>query len=105
MKESIGEMVFALDCKKHNLEPQREVCLIQGRKWRFDFYFMEKHLVVEIEGGTFYGKSRHSTGPGFEKDCEKYNTAALAGITVLRFTTRMVQSGQAINTVLEALGA
>jgi hypothetical protein len=28
----------------------REVELIPGRKWRFDFYFQEKDLAVEIEG-------------------------------------------------------
>jgi very-short-patch-repair endonuclease len=105
MKESIGEATFAMHCKAYGLEPKREVCLIPGRKFRFDFYFAGKDLAVEIEGGTFYGKSRHSTGPGFEKDCEKYNTAALAGIKVLRFTTRMVNSGYAIDSVRQALGA
>ena len=34
---------------------------------------------------------------------EKYNTAALLGWTVLRFTPAMVKSGAAINLVLEAL--
>jgi very-short-patch-repair endonuclease len=40
---------------------------------------------------------------GFERDAEKYNTAAIMGITVLRFTTRMVMRGDAISEVLEAL--
>jgi len=60
-------------------------------------------MAVEIEGGTVYGRSRHSQGAGFEGDCRKYNALALAGVKVLRFTTAMVKSGEAIDTVLEVL--
>lgn len=56
-------------------------------------------IAVEVEGGTWSG-GRHTRGDGFEKDCEKYNTAALAGWRVLRFTGAQVQSGIAI-TVIE----
>ena len=47
--------------------------------------------------------SRHTTVGGYAKDCEKYNAAALLGWRVLRYTTGMIMSGQAINDVLEAL--
>jgi len=77
--------------------------LIPGRKWRFDFYFRERNLAVEIEGATKYGKSRHSRGEGFENDCRKYNAASLAGFKLLRFTTAMVRSAEAIDMVLEVL--
>ena len=100
---SEGEETFARDCKVYGLDPEREVELIPGRKWRFDFYFQEKDLAVEIEGATKYGKSRHSKGEGFEEDARKYNAAALAGIKLLRFSTEMGKSGEAIDTVLEAL--
>ena len=40
---------------------------------------------------------------GFREDCVKYNAAALMGITVLRYPTELVMSGDAINDVLEAL--
>ena len=79
--------------------------LIPDRKWRFDFYFPERDLAVEIEGGTLFGKSRHSRGDGFEADARKYNTAALAGIKVLRFSTAMVTRGEAIDIVRAALKA
>lgn len=92
-----------LHCHAHGLEPKREVDLIAGRKWRFDFYFWEKNLAVEIEGGTKFGMSRHSKGSGFEEDARKYNSATLAGIKVLRFSTAMVMTAEAIDTVMEAL--
>lgn len=63
-------------------------------------------MAVEIEGGLFARgldakgrpkKSRHTTGAGFEKDCEKYNTAQIMGITVYRFPSHWVTSGLALN--------
>jgi very-short-patch-repair endonuclease len=101
---SEGEETFNLQCQVHRLEPLREIELIPGRKWRFDFYFRERDLAIEIEGGTKFGKGRHSHGDGFEGDCRKYNAAAMLGIKVMRFSTAMVRSGEAINTVLAAVG-
>ena len=98
-KLSPGECAFALHCRAEGLTPEREYVFAPPRKWRFDFYFPDNKLAVEIEGG--YG-GRHQRG-GFEKDMEKYNTAAKMGIIVLRYTTRMVMDGTAINDVLEAL--
>ena len=104
-KLSVGEETFWLHCQARlpGRLPLREQALIPGRKWRFDFYFPENRLAVEIEGATKYGKSRHSRGEGFESDCRKYNAASLAGYKLLRFTTAMVESGEAINEVEEAL--
>ena len=102
---SIGEETFALHCKAYQLFPEREVQLFPGRQWRFDFWFRDRGIAVEIEGGTSFGKSRHSRGDGFEQDARKYNAAAIAGICVLRFTTKMVESGEAIDTVRRIFGA
>lgn len=101
--KSEGEETLAQHCKAYHLEPQREVELLPGRKWRFDFYFTAKDLAVEIDGSTKFGKSRHSRGEGYEGDCRKLNAAALAGIKVLRFTTAMVKSGEAIDTIRAVL--
>jgi very-short-patch-repair endonuclease len=99
---SKGEELFALHCKVHKLNPEREFKFHETRKWRFDFAFPSEKLAIEVEGGT-WTNGRHSRGGGLEADCVKYNTAVLAGFHVLRFTTRMVESGLAINTVLEFL--
>lgn len=63
------------------------------RGWRFDFAFPEVKIAVEIEGGVEWkGSGRHTTPPGFDEDCRKYNEAAILGWTVLRFTRRMLHT-------------
>ena len=94
---------MALHLKAHKVKYEREVCLVAGRQWRFDFWFPDAGIAVEVEGGTKFGKSRHSRGDGFEEDCRKYNAASLAGIRLLRFTTRQVKSGEAVDTIRKAL--
>lgn len=74
------------------------------RRWRADFCWPEQKLIVEFEGGVF-SQGRHIRGRGFENDCVKYNTATLLGFRVLRFTTRHVNSGLAIQQIQEALGS
>jgi very-short-patch-repair endonuclease len=96
---SPGEEAFVLHCRVENLEPIREYAFHPKRKWRFDFYFAEKKLAVEVEGGY---AGRHQRG-GFQKDMEKYNAAGRMGILVLRYTTRDVMRGDAIAQVLGVL--
>jgi very-short-patch-repair endonuclease len=100
MPLSPGEEAFALHCRAEKLQPVREFRFHPERKWRFDFYFPEQKLAVEIEGGM---GGRHQRIGGFAADIEKYNAATRMGIKVLRYTTRMVTYGTAINEVLEAL--
>ena len=68
------------------------------RRWRFDFAFERIKLAVEVEGGTWSG-GRHTTGSGFEKDCEKYAEALILGWRVLRVTSTMVKKRTAINYI------
>ena len=83
-------------------DPEREYRFHATRKWKFDFCWPDQWLAVEVEGGTFSG-GRQVRGMGFELDCVKYNAAALDGWTVLRFTGRMVKSGDAIAVIEAAL--
>lgn len=80
--------------REHRFHPKR--------RWRFDFAWPELMVAVEIEGGT-WGKSRHTTGTGFEKDCEKYNNATLLGWSVFRFTGDQVKNAAAIDMTRRAL--
>nr|WP_319537246.1 hypothetical protein [uncultured Vibrio sp.] len=82
--------------------PEKEYRFHETRRWRFDFAYPEQQLAVEVEGGTWAG-GRHTRGSGYEKDCEKYNEAALRGWSVLRFTGSMIKSGRAVETLKEAL--
>ena len=59
--------------------PEREYRFHDVRRWRFDFAWPVYRLAAEVEGGTWVN-GRHNRPEGFEKDCEKYNTAALAGL-------------------------
>ncbi len=82
--------------------PVSEYRFHEKRKWRFDFAYPERQLAIEVEGGT-YSNGRHTRAKGYEADCEKYNTAALRGWTVLRFTGDMIKRGEAVRMIEEAL--
>lgn len=72
------------------------------RRWRFDLAWPNLRIAVEIEGGSYVG-GRHSCGPGFWRDCEKYNEAALDGWIVIRVIPRMVRDGRAIEWLIRAV--
>lgn len=97
---SLGEetLAFHLDLKK--VAYRREVRLIPERQYRWDF--VVGNLAIEVQGGT-WRKGAHSGGLGLLRDCRKANAATLAGFRTLHFTTDQVESGEAINTILEAL--
>jgi hypothetical protein len=70
------------------------------RKWRFDVGVAKMltdpviKFAFEIEGGIFSG-GRHTRGAGFQRDMEKYNTAAALGWKVFRFTPEQILKGEA----------
>jgi very-short-patch-repair endonuclease len=105
MKQSELELAFLYQLKVTSMPPcETEYRFADsiGRKWRFDCAWPELMVAVELEGGTWV-RGRHTRGSGFEKDCEKYNWAARLGWTVYRFTTSMVDSGEAIGFFEDAL--
>ena len=60
-----------------------------ARKWRFDFAWPDLKVAIEYEG-VISPKARHTTIAGYTGDCTKYNTAALLGWQVYRFTAPML---------------
>ena len=84
-------------------EPQRQYKFSPSRRWKFDFCWPDKMLAVEVDGGTWTG-GRHTRGAGFQADCEKLNAAVIAGFRVLRFTGKMIRSGEALVIIEAALG-
>lgn len=101
---SPGEELLAQHLTIYKIPFEREAVLVEGRKWKTDFVIETHMLAIEVEGGTEWGKSRHSRGRGFENDARKYNAIALKGYRVLRFTTAMVLAGEAIDTIRAAIG-
>ncbi len=59
-------------------EPEIEHKFHPDLDWQLDFAWVEHHLAVEVDGGTYSG-GRHVRGSGFEGDCEKINAATLMG--------------------------
>lgn len=73
---------------------EKEVRFCPTRKWRFDFADSSAMVAVEVDGGTWSG-GRHTSGVGFDGDCEKINAATLAGWRVFRFTGSMLRNDPA----------
>ncbi len=63
------------------------------RRWRFDFAHPQTRTAIEIEGGVWNG-GRHTRGKGYISDCEKYNTATLAGWRVFRLPGDLITAKQ-----------
>jgi len=109
--------------------PETEYRFHPTRRWRFDMAFPDEKVALEVEGGIYSrpvkcnhchqqvtkmtksGRNviireggRHATGKGIEGDAEKYNEAAILGWKVLRFTSRMIEDGRAIETICKAFG-
>jgi very-short-patch-repair endonuclease len=86
------------------LEPEREYMFAKdiGRRWRADFAFPEKKVLIEVEGGVWV-RGRHNRGQGFINDCEKYNAAAEMGWTVLRYPPEFIESGEALEQIERVL--
>jgi very-short-patch-repair endonuclease len=105
MSDSKLEDLFAFQLDSLGLTGYvREYSAIPGRKFRYDFAFVEKRLLVEINGGT-YPKGAHSTGQGIARDYEKANLAVLQGWRVLMFDGKAVKSGEAVSVTMRALEA
>lgn len=101
---SKGEASLALQLNALGIPFQREVRFAPPRLWRFDFVLTGKHahIACEVEGGL-YVNGGHSRGRAYEKNLEKYNTAALMGFSLYRFSTDMVTSGEALKVIQMAM--
>ena len=102
LEQRFALLLGALGIEQEVPGHEREYRFDAERRWRFDFAWPEHKLAVEVEGGI-WARGRHTRGLGFEKDCEKYNEAALAGWLVLRVTARQIEEGQATEWLSRAL--
>jgi hypothetical protein len=91
--------IFLALLKKEGLVPVTEHKFHTTRKWRFDYAFPDSMVAVEVEGGVWTG-GRHTSGAGFVKDMEKYNTALLHGWRVYRTTPKMLTSREVITDIV-----
>jgi len=85
---------------------EREYRFHATRKWRFDVAFVAEKVAVELEGGI-WTKGGHTRGVIYQKNCQKYNLAAIAGWRVLRFVTNDLRDSplQVVELVRAAMEA
>jgi very-short-patch-repair endonuclease len=100
-RKSPGEESFALQLKEAGIEYEREVKIVDGRKFRVDFRILGlRNAVVEIEGQIFK-KGGHTSSTGIMRDMEKYNLLTVCGYEVYRFTTGQIMDGSALKWLKE----
>lgn len=64
-----------------------EQYLVEGRRWRWDFYCPAKGVVIEVHGGQFSRSSHKSKG---HKDALKQNAAVMLGFKPIVLWTSSV---------------
>ena len=105
-KLSIGEETLALHLRANGIDFVREYEFAAPRKYRADFYIPgplhEGRLLIEIEGGI-WNDGAHTRGNHFESDAAKYNLATKLGFSLLRYSTAMVERGDAIRDIMGLL--
>lgn len=98
LEEQMRIILLALDAPDWT----EEYRFAPPRRWRMDFAIPSLKIAIEAEGGTWTG-GRHTRGDGFERDCIKYNEAAIDGWRVLRFTSDMISDGRALEQIERAI--
>ena len=105
-KLSVGEETLWLHIRAARLPaPDRQFRYHPNRNYSFDFCWQDLSLAVEVDGGNrlahvdksgrAFAVGRHTQ----DGDYRKLNEAAVLGYIVLRFTPKMVVSGEAINVI------
>jgi very-short-patch-repair endonuclease len=72
---------------------------VPERRFVADFGFPNHALAVEVEGGLYMKRSEHNSVRGITRDIEKANLAVKRGIRQLRFTDKMIRSGEALRLI------
>lgn len=100
--DAAATLEWQLRALERTPQPTREHRFHPERRWRFDLAWPALRVAVEVDGGAWVG-GRHTSGAGFEADCEKLSVAAANGWRVLRVTPRHVNDGRALTWILAAL--
>lgn len=77
--------------------------VVVGRQFKFDRCWPSHRVAVEVQGGLWVAGA-HSRGSGVERDCLKLSMAAAVGWRVLPISRAMIESGEAVRLIAEALG-
>jgi hypothetical protein len=66
------------------------------RNFRADIFSEKLKLIIEINGGEYMSKGRHTWGKGYQRDLEKSNIAQLNGYIYLQYTYSHLKNGELI---------
>lgn len=85
MSQSALEVAFLTYWRQFGTraKPIQQFKFCPSRKWRADFCFRRRMVIVELDGGI-YTRGRHTRPGGYVKDAEKLNAAVALGYAVLR---------------------
>ena len=83
--------------------PVRQYRPVKTRRWTVDFCWPDHWLIIEVQGGIWMHRASHSYGRQLESDFRKYNALQLDGWIILQVSTGMVESGEAITAMQNAL--
>lgn len=100
---SEGEAILIQHFKAYGIGYEQEYQFNENRKWRADFHITGTKILIEVEGGI-WSNGRHTRGKGYITDMEKYNSAAVLGYSVFRYSTDQVKSGKAIEEIRRLIG-
>jgi very-short-patch-repair endonuclease len=109
---SQGEFTLARQIEYEGLPtPERQFFFARPRRFRSDFAWPDRMLLVEVDGATFMlRRSRAQHGRlvpvgrhNRREDLRRGNLAARLGFMLLRYTPDMVQRGEAIRDLKEIL--
>lgn len=76
---------------------------IPGRQYRFDRCWPAQMVAAEVMGGT-WSQNGHARPSKVNADAVKLSIAAATGWRVLPVTRDMIESGQAVDLIRQALG-
>ena len=97
------EILFCKICKDElGVEVITEHKFHETRRWRFDYAIVDLKIALEVEGGVWTG-GRHTSGAGFTKDTQKYNSATLLGWRVFRVVPSTLITEETFQMLKEAI--
>jgi hypothetical protein len=75
---------------------------VPGRQFRWDRCWPDRLVAVECQGAV-WANGAHSRGSGVQRDCLKFSLGAALGWRVLPITREMIESGEAVELIRQAL--
>jgi hypothetical protein len=75
---------------------------VPGRQFRWDRCWIAEKVACEVQGGV-WTNGAHSRGSGVQRDCLKLSIGAALGWRVLPVTAEMIESGEAVELIRQAL--